>query len=261
MWEFDHPQPDPKSLPYRWAVATDVGQDRSVNEDAYAIEPEAGLFLVIDGMGGHRGGQLASRIVAQDLPPAIETSLAHQKSRNPRAIRRLLHQRVDKQSQQLCREGYSEAGYPDMGATLVLTLLLDGRAYVANLGDSRLYRLRNQRLRQFSRDHSVVAELLERGRITNEEAVNHKDQGVITRYVGMDERAHSTVRSFTLKNGDRLLLCTDGLTDMIPDKQLRRLLIDVADCQTCCQTLVQKANEAGGHDNITTLIIDWQGSV
>lgn len=247
------------TLPYTWAVASDVGRDREQNEDAYALEPEAGLFLVADGMGGHRGGKLASQIIAQDLLPAVEARLADKKSRRPRPIRRLLRHVVAEQSRHLCLEGHRGDGYQDMGATLVLALLLEGRAYIANLGDSRAYRFRNHRLLQLSKDHSVVAELLEHGHITATEAETHEELGTVTRYIGMDERAHCFVRSFSLKSGDRLLLCTDGLTDMLDAAIIQHTLKEETEGKACCTTLVSLANQAGGHDNITALIIDWQG--
>jgi protein phosphatase len=253
-----HPLPG-VPLPYAWAVASDVGREREINEDAYALEPEAGLFLVTDGMGGHRGGELASRIIAQDLPPAIETKLAILKSRQPRAIRRFLQRHVAEQSRQLHLEGHSESGYVDMGATVALILLLGQRVYAANLGDSRIYRYRHGRLRQISRDHSVVAELLENGHISPDEAENHEDAGIITRYVGMNEQAQCYVRSCALQAGDRFLLCTDGLTDLLDESRLKKTLQEEHNPHPCCNSLIAQANEAGGHDNITALIVDWQG--
>jgi protein phosphatase len=147
-----------------------------------------------------------------------------------------------------------------MGATLVIALLRKGRCFLANLGDSRAYRLRKGRMVQLTRDHSVVYELIEKGHIEPEEAADHDASGQITRYVGMDEKARSHVRSFTLKKSDRLLLCTDGLTDMVADKDIAVILKAETDPQTACESLVEAANKAGGHDNITTLVIDWLGN-
>jgi protein phosphatase len=156
-------------------------------------------------------------------------------------------------------EGTSETGFRDMGATLVIVLLRKGRCFVANIGDSRAYRLRKGRMSQLTRDHSVVSELIEKGRIEPEEAANHDALGQITRYVGMEEKARSHVRSFTLKKGDRLLLCTDGLTDMLDNAKIADILKAETDPQSACKSLVSTANKAGGHDNVTTLIIDWLG--
>jgi len=244
-------------LPFQWGVASDVGQVRVRNEDAYAIEPEAGLFLVSDGMGGHRGGEIASEIVTQDLPLAIEIALLDLTQKTPRAIRAILKKWIAKQSHQILQEGHSESGYADMGATLVLALLIKDRAYIANLGDSRAYRFRHGRLHQFSKDHSVVAELVEQGHITPEEADVHEDLGVITHYAGMDAHARPHVRSFALRPGDRILLCTDGLTDMVSESQITAILTGEPDNQKACQTLVHQANQAGGYDNITVLLVEW----
>jgi serine/threonine protein phosphatase PrpC len=244
---------------FRWGAASDVGKLREENEDAYFIEPEIGLFLVSDGMGGHRGGELASRIIVEDLPPMIENGLNKLRSPSPRAIRFLLKRTVAEQSKQLRMEGGSENGYKDMGATVALALLVDGRAYIANVGDSRVYRFRKGRLVQLTKDHSVVSELLEQGKIEPEEVENHDAQGQITRYVGMDRIAHAHVRSFALRKRDRLLLCTDGLTDIVDDKGIAAVLSKELDSQDACDDLVKGANKGGGTDNVTIIIADWFG--
>lgn len=246
-------------LPFRWGAASDVGKVRQENQDVFLVEPEVGLFLVCDGMGGHRGGALAAKTIAEDLPPVIENKLDVLRARNPRAIRALLQETLAEQSRQLQMEGTSENGYRDMGATAVVAVLRSGRAYIANLGDSRAYRYRAGRLRKITKDHSVVSELLEEGQIKPDEAEDHAMQGQITRYVGMEEKAHPHVRSFGLKTGDRLLLCTDGLTDLIEDNEITGILQGSRDCQAACKSLVEAANAAGGTDNVTVVLIDWIG--
>ena len=244
---------------FRWGAETHVGMQRQENQDKFFADPEPALFLVSDGMGGHRGGAVASGIVAEDLPVMIENALDRLKVGTPRTIRALLNKLIAEQSKQLQLEGTSETGFRDMGATLVIALLRKGRCFVANIGDSRAYRLRKGRMAQLTRDHSVVSELIEKGHIEPEEAANHDALGQITRYVGMEEKARSHVRSFTLKRADRLLLCTDGLTDMVADKDIASILKAETDFQAACKSLVDAANKAGGHDNITTLVIDWLG--
>ena len=245
---------------FRWGAETHTGKERQENQDSFFADPEPALFLVSDGMGGHRGGAIASGIVAEDLPVMIENALDKLKIGTPRTIRSLLNRMIAEQSKQLQLEGTSETGFRDMGATLVIALLRKGRCFLANLGDSRAYRLRKDRMVQLTRDHSVVSELIEKGHIEPEEAADHDASGQITRYVGMDEKAHSHVRSFTLKKSDRLLLCTDGLTDMVADKDIASILKAGTDAQAACESLVAAANKAGGHDNITTLVIDWLGN-
>lgn len=246
-------------FPFSYGAASHRGRVREQNEDAYALEPEAGLFVVSDGMGGHQGGELASRIVVQDLVPALEVSVARLRRGHPRTLRKLLHRYVARQSREVHLEGHSESGYKDMGATVVLALFHRARAYIANLGDSRAYRLRRGRLRQLSQDHSMVAELVEKGHITPAEAENHVEGNVITRYIGMETRAQSFVCSFSLRPGDRILLCTDGLTDMVADDVIAQTLTAEQDCQRACDKLIGLANGRGGVDNTTVVLLSWTG--
>jgi PPM family protein phosphatase len=243
--------------PFRWSAETHVGKLRQENQDRFFADPEPALFLVSDGMGGHRGGALASGIVVEDLPVMIENALDKLRVGTPRTIRALLERTIAEQSRQLQLEGTSESGCKDMGATIVLALLRNGRCFVANVGDSRAYRFRAGRLQQLTRDHSVVSELIEKGRIEPEDALKHAASGQLTLYVGMEEKARSHVRSFSLKKDDRILLCTDGLTDMLSDETIAAILKAQSDPQTVCTSLVTAANDAGGHDNITALIIHW----
>jgi serine/threonine protein phosphatase PrpC len=256
----DEPVNKPKSpFPFCWAAASNIGKVRDENQDSFLVEPELGLFLVSDGMGGHRGGGLASKIVAEDLPPMIESRLDGLRTRSRTAVRSLLKKALTEQSRQLQMEGTTENGYKDMGATVALALLIGQRAYITNVGDSRVYRLRKGRLRQLTRDHSVVSELLDQGQIQPEQADEHDAQGQITRYIGMQDTAYPHLRSFTLKEADRLLLCTDGLTDLVPDDVIAAILDQESDCQPVCEALVKAANAAGGTDNITVVVADWFG--
>jgi len=245
---------------FRWGAETHIGMERQENQDSFFADPEPALFLVSDGMGGHQGGALASEIVADDLPVMIENTLDKLKVGTTRTVRSLLERMIAEQSKQLQLEGTSESGFRDMGATLVIVLLRKDRCFVANIGDSRAYRLRKGKMAQLTRDHSVVSELIEKGHIEPEEATNHHARGQITRYIGMEEKAHSHVRSFTLKKSDRLLLCTDGLTDMLDDAKITAILKTETEPEAACKSLVAATNKAGGHDNVTTLIIDWLGS-
>jgi protein phosphatase len=248
------------TLLLRCAGFSHIGKVREENEDTFLMDPELGLFIVSDGMGGHRGGEIASKIVTEDLPVMIEIGLDKLKVGTPTAIRHLFKKAIREQSKQLNLEGTSETGYKDMGATLVVALMRKDRAYIANLGDSRIYRFRNRRLVQLTKDHSIVSELLDKGKIKPEEAQNHEAQGVITHYVGMEDKARPYIRSFQLKKGDRLLLCTDGLTDSIDDKAITAILSKKQNCSQTCQALINAANAAGGHDNITVVVVDWLNS-
>jgi len=248
-----------RPLPFCWSAATDVGKVRQENEDKFLVNQELGLFIVSDGMGGHQGGELASKIVVDDLPYMIENGLHRLRSDSVRSVRRLLKRIIAELSRQMALEGQSESGYKGMGATLVLALFYKNRVYAANLGDSRMYVLRRGRLIQKTRDHSVVGSLVRNGDITVEGAKEHEAQGQITRYVGMEEQARAYVRTFAAQSGDRYLLCSDGLTDMLRDPEIKHTLLqEFSDSQSACEQLTAAANAAGGHDNITVAIIDWK---
>lgn len=253
-------QHDPQvygSLPFAWAARSDTGRLRDNNEDAYLIEPEAGLFILSDGMGGHRGGELASIFVTRELSVQIEAGFHKLRSQSRRSILHLIKRSIRRYSDQVRLEGDSESGCKDMGATVVVVMICGGRAYVANLGDSRLYRYRNQKLRQISRDHSVVGELIEAGKLRPDQAENHEAEGQITQYMGMDQKAAPHLRSFLLQRNDRLLLCSDGLTDMLSDQHIAPILQQNPDPQDAVDQLIGQANEAGGVDNITAVLIDY----
>lgn len=244
-------------LPFTWAVASDTGKVRAANEDAWHIEPETGLFIVSDGMGGHRGGEVASAFVVNDLSVSIDAGFFKLRSASQRAIRNLIRRSIGHLNEQVRMEGDSESGCRDMGATVVVALIHAGRATIANVGDSRIYRCRKGKLTQLSRDHSVVGELIAQGRLAPEHADNHPAGGMITQYMGMHMPTKPYIRSFRLIKGDRLLLCTDGLTDMLTDEQIRTVLTQTGDPDAAVKSLVQEANDAGGIDNITAALIDY----
>lgn len=245
-------------LGFEWAFRTDTGLCRSQNEDSFIIEPEIGLFLLSDGMGGHRGGEIASSFVSETLSVRIETGLYQLRSMKSRAVRRFLSKAVTCHNREVHVEGISESGIKGMGATLVLCLIQNGRAYIANLGDSRLYRLRNGKLTRLTKDHTVISEMIEQGTASADAAFAHEYSGIITQYMGMEEQADPHVRSFKLKYGDRLLLCSDGLTDMLDDQEIKDIINPANNLDDAVETLVDEANRAGGHDNITTLLIEWR---
>ena len=246
-------------FPLFWGAATDAGKIRDENQDAFFIDPELALFLVSDGMGGHQSGAFASKIVSQVLPGMIRDRLEKLKSHSRRAIRSILKKTIAELNSHILTKYPRQAGLTGMGATLVMALLIEGRCFVANIGDSRLYLFRRKRLIQMTEDHSVIQELLRQGNIQPAESQNHPAKGQITRYIGIDEQANPYVRTLTLKSADRLLLCSDGLTDMLDDELIAKTLGIGADCHAACKSLVGAANAAGGHDNITVVIVDWMG--
>jgi serine/threonine protein phosphatase PrpC len=237
--------------------ASDIGRIREQNEDAFLADPERGLFIVSDGLGGHQAGDVASKAVVQVLPMMLMQRLTSLGKLDARKIRRSLSCAVNELSHGLRRESAGQLGLSGMGATVVAALIRKRWAYIVHMGDSRAYRLRAGQLERLTEDHTVVGLLLRSGEITPEEAETHPARGQLTRFVGMDDDVPPDTRTVHLKKGDRLLLCTDGLTDMLNDGEIAELLMTHQDPNAACHALIDTANNAGGRDNITVIVIDW----
>lgn len=239
-----------------WACISDKGKVRGENEDACLIDQQRGLFIISDGMGGHAEGAAASQIVVESLPSILTEKIGKLKSNSSRSVRRAIRKSIVELNRRVRKEGANGNGHRGMGATVVMALRYGDRLYIANVGDSRAYLFRRNRLRQLTVDHTVVAELVEAGHIGPEEAHSHPDQHVITQCVGFDADVKPLVRSIAVKRGDRLLLCSDGLTAVVPDGQIREILKEQTEAKFACSQLVSAANAAGGPDNITVAVID-----
>ena len=240
-------------------ATSDVGKVRANNEDAFRADAEAGLFVVSDGMGGQQAGELAARMVVDTLPGTIGARLDRMERPRGRAYRYWLRKELARLSRRVRDAARRQPHLRGMGATVVAALVRDRWAHIAHMGDSRAYLFRDGQLRQLTDDHSVVAWLLRKGEITPQEAARHPARASITRFVGMEDDAQPDVRSVALAAGDRLLLCTDGLTNMLPDESIAAMLGERADPQTTCEALVVGANAAGGQDNTTAVLVDFGG--
>lgn len=238
------------------AGLTDQGKIRKNNEDHYYVDAEQGLFIVSDGMGGHAAGELASKVVVEVLPRILPPRLENiQDLSDPRATETTLDV-LSKLSRYVRNESSKSAGISGMGATVVLCLIRNNHTLIGHMGDSRAYLLRGEQLKQLTTDHSVVQLLIDTGRITPEQAVRHPARSRITCYVGMQGEALPEARVIELVPDDRLLLCTDGLTGMLPPQTITELLHTHPDPEHACQALIDAANKAGGKDNITVIVIN-----
>jgi protein phosphatase len=237
------------------AGLTDRGRLRPENQDRWFADDRRGLFIVADGMGGGPAGGVAAQIVVDALPPLLAQGLADASSlEEPDAIpavRAILEHLSDR----IRAETRGQPGLAGMGATVVLAIVRGGQAVIAHMGDSRAYLCRNGRLARLTRDHSLIELLLECGEITPEQAADHPARGQVTRFVGMPEASLPEARLVPLKPGDRLLLCTDGLSGMVGDAGLLSILDETPEASQACRRLIAAANEAGGKDNITALIV------
>jgi protein phosphatase len=242
-----------------YAGLTDQGRVRKRNEDSWTADAGQGLFIVSDGMGGHAAGDLASKMVVELLPKLLRHQLKYVLDLSDARAAQQIIWALNKVNDQVREEGVRAAARVGMGATVVLTLIRRGQALIAHLGDSRAYLLHQGVLTQLTHDHSAIQRLIDRGKITPEQAIDHPARGQITRCIGMPFRVEPDLRLVELNPGDRLLLCTDGLTGMVTDEEITRLLLGNPNPRWGCQALIDAANAAGGIDNIAVILIDWGG--
>ncbi len=237
------------------AGLTDQGCVRKQNEDNYLVDAGQGLFIVSDGMGGHTAGKLASRIVVEALPPFLSQRMESVRDFSDPKAAEIVLEVLSEFSEQLRNKSSQRAGFSGMGATLALCLIRNHHALITHMGDSRIYLLREKQLEQLTMDHSIVQLLIEAGEITPEEAVTHPARARITRYIGMKGEPLSEAHVVELAPNDRLLLCTDGLTNMLDDRVITGLLCAHPEPEAACRVLIDEANKAGGRDNITVVIV------
>ena len=237
----------------------DLGHVRKTNEDSWFADPEQGLFIVADGMGGEFAGALASKAVVATLPQLVRQSFETIEGLPYGKTRRRMAKTLATLSSQLLRQTQDEPGLAGMGSTIVCALVRSDRVLVAHMGDSRAYRLRAGRLKQLTVDHTLVHVLLQAGEITPEEGAMHPARGRLTRSVGMEGEPLPQTRLLKFRPGDLLMLCSDGLTGMLSDNQILSILKEPTPLEMQCHRLVDAANEAGGKDNITVLLLYLAG--
>lgn len=226
---------------------TDIGCLRDHNEDSLVVTPP--LFAIADGMGGHAAGEVASEIAVRVLS---ELAPEHP---DVEALGRAIEE-ANRAVIQAAREGRGRQG---MGTTMTAAMLEGERLVIAQVGDSRAYLLHQGKLQQLTRDHSLMADMIEAGQLTPEEARTHPQRSVITRALGSDAHLHPDIYEINVETGDRLLICSDGLSGMIFDDQIENTLRRVQDPQRCASQLVNEAIAAGGHDNVTVIVADVTG--
>jgi serine/threonine protein phosphatase PrpC len=233
-----------------FAAATDVGRMRKNNEDSYLISQP--VAAVADGMGGHSAGEVASAIAIEELATLGDRGPWE----NETAATDDLKQAILRANRRIREMAASDHKLNGMGTTLV-ALLEDGdMVHVANVGDSRGYLLRQGELSQVTVDHSLVQELVDDGRLSPEDAERHPQRSVITRALGIEPEVEFDQFTYKLQVGDRLLLCSDGLSDVVGTTQIRNVLLRVRSPQKAARQLVTVANEQGGPDNITVIVVD-----
>lgn len=238
---------------------TDVGRAREHNEDAIAWDVELGLALLADGMGGHKAGDVASRMSLEQLNnillPVLGKPLRLRPNKGVSKHATLVRRAVNKANTVVYEASILNPDCKGMGATLVLVLFYDDKVVVAHVGDSRVYRLRGRCLEPVTTDHSLVRELLEKGAISPQEAENNPYSHVITRAIGIRPKVTAEVQEFDAQPGDVYLLCSDGLTDLVSDAAIQETLVAaVGNWDRAAQRLIDLANNSGGRDNISVVL-------
>lgn len=232
---------------------TDIGIKRSTNQD-YVFETVdsvgklPNLFIVADGMGGHKAGDIASRC-------AVETAISNindSKEKDPISI---LDKAIKTANTAVITKAKSDGSLEGMGTTMVMATITDKSVYIANVGDSRLYFI-NDEIHQITRDHSYVEEMVSLGEIDKEQARNHIKKNIITRAVGVEEKVEADFFEIQYTKGDYVLMCSDGLTNMLEDEEIKNIIISADSIDKKVNNLISKANENGGQDNIAVVLVE-----
>jgi len=245
---------------FQFAARTDTGLIREHNEDALAVDPDLGFAILADGMGGYNAGEVASRIaveVVQDvLVHGIRELDTGARPDNLLAVKTLLIDAVEAANAAVLEAAGANPGQAGMGTTLVAAVFRTNRVFFAHVGDSRLYRYRNDLLQQLTRDHTLVQEEVDAGLLKPEEAVRHPHRNLLTRAVGISPHVEVAAARHLTRAGDLYLLCSDGLTDMVAHDQLRHL-VQLHDKQLddMATSMVDAANANGGADNVSVVVL------
>lgn len=236
---------------------TNIGKRRKLNQDfIYTSEEPVGhlpnLFVVADGMGGHKAGDYASKLAVTTMVEEIAGS-------DETIPEKLLGRAIETANGKVRESAEKMPELEGMGTTVVAASCDSGTLSVANVGDSRLYIVGGHEIRQITRDHSWVEEMVRRGGLGRDEARNHPDKNIITRAVGAEDTVKADFFSVKLEEGDLILMCTDGLTNMLEDEEIRMILDGARDIVEKAEELVRRANENGGMDNISVILIEPLG--
>jgi PPM family protein phosphatase len=240
---------------------SNVGMKRFQNEDSYLINDEIGLYMVADGMGGHLGGEFASKLAVSTVEEVVRNLRLDPETTQIRGVntegdnpgRQLVHA-IQEAGKRIHDQALYDENLRGMGTTAVAVLFCDPKMYIANVGDSRAYFIRNGKIQQLTEDHSLVSEQVKAGMISASDARGHKLKNIITRSVGYQEQVDIDIVTKGLQVGDKILLCSDGLSNLVEDKEIEEV-VDKYDLREACEKLVNSANSRGGDDNITVILL------
>lgn len=241
----------------KFAIKSDVGQRRKVNEDAagyFESKNHIPLMMVCDGIGGHNAGEIASAMALMSIGQAWEKT----EFNDIEEVYQWLIQKITEANEAIFTRSAQYEDLYGMGTTVVVASIIGNQLMIANVGDSRAYVLRNFQLKQLTEDQSLVNALLKSGEITPEEAENHPNKNIVTQSLGVTSSVEIDFVRMTIKNEDTLILCSDGLSDMLSLEEIRNVMNHYSDVEQQVEKAIQEANEAGGRDNITVAIAKIQ---
>lgn len=252
-----HAQPVPLTIELQSAV--DPGRARSNNEDSVATDPEVGLAVLADGMGGYNAGEVASNMATSFIRTELGRWLREASSQASDAeVRRAMDICVDNANRAIFNAANSNPQYAGMGTTLVVAVFRDNRVLLGHVGDSRCYRLREGRLQQMTRDHSLLQEQIDAGLITPEQAAFSANKNLVTRAVGVEDTVLLETHQHEVQTGDVFLMCSDGLSDMLDDEGIAQVVQNMLQgsqrLEDGTRALIDAANDAGGKDNISVIL-------
>jgi PPM family protein phosphatase len=247
-------------MTFEFFHAVDTGRARSNNEDSVAVDESNALAVLADGMGGYNAGEVASSMATSFIRNELGRWLAEAASKaSDVEVRRAMDICVDNANRAIFNAANSNPQYAGMGTTLVVAVFRDGQLRLGHVGDSRAYRWRNGQLAQISRDHSLLQEQIDAGLITPEQAAFSANKNLVTRAVGVEDTVMLESHLHDVQPGDVYLLCSDGLSDMLDDTAMARLLLSHDSLPDAGQALIDAANEAGGRDNIAVVLVRASG--
>lgn len=242
-------------MTYQFFAKTDTGRVRQNNEDSVVFVESHGLLVLADGMGGYNAGEVASSMATTFIKSEMSRWLAEVGAGVlARDVRRALQICVDNSNLEILNAAISNPAYAGMGTTLVVCVFLQDTLVVGHIGDSRCYRMRDGQLQAITRDHSLLQEQIDAGLVTPEEAVNSSIKNLVTRALGVEVPALLEVNEFALEAGDQYLLCSDGLTDMVSDTLIAKILASNHSLSRKADQLIDSANDHGGRDNISVIL-------
>ena len=256
--------PSPPRLPVPLTIelsaAVDPGRARSNNEDSVALDNDVALAVLADGMGGYNAGEVASNMATSFIRTELGRWLREAQSHASDAeVRRAMDICVDNANRAIFNAANSNPQYAGMGTTLVVAVFRENRLLVGHVGDSRAYRLRGGRLQQITRDHSLLQEQIDAGLITPEQAAFSANKNLVTRAVGVEDTVLLETHQHDVQPGDTYLMCSDGLSDMLDDASIGQVLLAHDSLTAACQALIDAANDAGGKDNISVVLVRASG--